>query len=88
MSFGGGLELLLRQHGYALLSEFVTPDRKTAVRLRELASSAILVMYHRDAIELVRGGTTVDAIVWRNRAVFTPPATAKTHDTTNTEKTK
>lgn len=88
MTFGGALELMLRRHGYSLLSEFVTPDRRPAVRLRELASSATLVMYHSDAIELVRGGTTVDAISWRNRAVFAPPANSVIHDATNPETTK
>ena len=88
MTFGGAFELMLRRHGYSLLSEFVTPDRRTAVRLRALASSATLVMYHSDAIELVRGGTTVDAICWRNRAVFAPPTTALVHDATNPETMK
>jgi len=74
MTFGGALELMLRRNGYSLLSEFVTPDRRMAVRLRELASSSVLVMYHSDAIELVRGGATLNAISWRNRAVFAAPA--------------
>jgi hypothetical protein len=87
MTFGGALELMLRRNGYSLLSEFVTPDRRMAVRLRELASSSVLVMYHSDAIELVRGGATVDAISWRNRAVFAAPTAAGAHETTNPERT-
>jgi hypothetical protein len=73
MTFGGAFESRLRKTGYMLLSEFVTPDRRPAVRLRELASSAVVVMYHSDALELVRGSATVEAIVRRNRFVFGPP---------------
>jgi hypothetical protein len=70
MTFGRALEVMLRRTGHALVSEFVTTDRRMAVRLRELRTSKVIAMYHSDAIELARGGTTVAAIVHRNRLVF------------------
>jgi hypothetical protein len=72
MTFGGALELMLRRTGYSLVSEFVTPDRRMAVRVREMKTSKVIAMYHSDAIELARGSVTVAAIVHRNRAVFAP----------------
>jgi hypothetical protein len=74
MTFGSALELMLRRVGYSLVSEFVTPNRRMAVRVRELRTSKVLAMYHSDAIELARGGATVAAIVHRNRSVFGPSA--------------
>jgi hypothetical protein len=74
VTFGKAFELMLRRSGYALVSEFVTDDRRLAVRMRELRTSAVVAMYHSDAIELARGGATVDAIVHRNRSVFPPVA--------------
>jgi hypothetical protein len=70
MTFGRTLQLMLRRTGYSLVSEFVTADRRTAVRLRELRSSRVFAMYHCDAIELARGAATIAAIVQRNRLVF------------------
>ena len=70
MMFGRTLQLMLQKTGYSLVSEFVTADRRTAVRLRELGSSRVVAMYHCDAIELARGGATIAAIVHRNRSVF------------------
>jgi len=70
MMFGRALQLMLHRTGYSLVSEFVTSDRRTAVRLRELGSARVVAMYHRDAIELARGGATIAAIVHRNRSVF------------------
>jgi len=70
VTFGKSLELMLRRAGYALVSEFVTEDRRLAVRMRVLRTSAVVAMYHSDAIELARGGATIDAIVHRNRSVF------------------
>jgi hypothetical protein len=61
---------MLRRTGYTLVSEFVTGDRRPAVRLRSLRSSRVVAMYHSDAIELARGGATIAAIVHRNRLVF------------------
>jgi len=70
MTFGRTLQSMLQKTGYSLVSEFVTMDRRTAVRLRELGSSRVVAMYHCDAIELARGGATIAAIVHRNRSVF------------------
>lgn len=70
MTFGRTLQLMLQKTGYSLVSEFVTADRRPAVRLRELRSSKVVAMYHCDAIELARGGATMAAIVHRNRSVF------------------
>jgi hypothetical protein len=79
MTFGRALQLMLHRTGYSLVSEFVTSDRRTAVRLRELGSARVVAMYHSDAIELARGGATIAAIVHRNRSVFDPaPPEAET----------
>lgn len=43
---------MLHKPGCSFLSEFVTTDRRIAARLRELRSSRVVAMYHRDAIEL------------------------------------
>jgi len=76
MTFGRTLQSLLHNNGYSLVSEFVTADRRNAVRLRELQSSRVIAMYHGDAIELARGEATIAAIVHRNRLVsdFAPAA--------------
>jgi hypothetical protein len=70
VTFGKALELMLRRSGYVLVSEFVTEDRRLAVRMRVLSTSTVVAMYHSDAIELARGGATVEAILHRNRSVF------------------
>jgi hypothetical protein len=69
MTFGRTLQSMLHKTGYSLVSEFVTADRRPAVRLRELTSSRVIAMYHGDAIELARGVATMAAIVHRNRSV-------------------
>lgn len=79
MTFGNALELMLRRIGYSLVSEFITTERRLAVRLRELGTSTIVVMYRSDAIELARGGATVGAIVHRNRLTF-PSVAGVRHD--------
>jgi hypothetical protein len=76
VTFGNALEVMLRRSGYTLVSEFVTAEGRLAVRMRELRTSAVVAMYHSDAIELARGGATVAAIVHRNRSVFPLPAAA------------
>ena len=86
MNFGQSLELMLRRTGYSLVSEFVTPDRRMAVRLRELRSSTVVAMYHTDAIALASGGATVAAITHRNRSVFGP--SAREHETGSTTRTR
>jgi hypothetical protein len=70
MTFGQSLQLMLQRTGYSLVSEFVTADRRPAVRLRSIRSFEVVAMYHSDAIELARGGATIAAIVYRNRRVF------------------
>jgi hypothetical protein len=87
MTFGGSLESMLQRVGYSLVSEFITPDRRLAVRLRETTSAAVIVMYHRDALELARGIATVSAIMRRNRSVFAVPEAAMATDGTKMERT-
>jgi hypothetical protein len=70
MQFGLSLQAMLRRSGYLLVSEFVTAERRLAVRLRQISSQTVIVMYHSDAIELANGIATLEAIVFRNRAVF------------------
>jgi hypothetical protein len=82
MTFGRALQSMLRRNGYALVSEFVTGDRRLAVRLRSLRSSNVVAMYHSDAIELARGGATIAAIVHRNRLVFGAAASPDEERTT------
>jgi len=82
MTFGGALQLMLRRTGYSLVSEFVTDDRRPAVRLRSLKSSRVVAMYQSDAIELARGGATIAAIVHRNRLVFRSAASNEEERTT------
>jgi hypothetical protein len=80
VTFGKALELMLRRSGYALVSEFVTEDRRPAVRVRVLSTSAVVSMYHSDAVELARGGATVEAILHRNRSVFPTAALVREGD--------
>jgi hypothetical protein len=83
MTFGGALDSMLRRAGYSIVSEFVTPDRRSAVRLRALTSPAVIVMFHSDAVELARGAVTVSAIARRNRSVFGADALARIDDSTS-----
>ena len=76
MSFGHTLTDMLQRIGYALLSEFVTADGRTAVRLRDLRTSVTVSMYHTDAVQLARGEATLAEIVHRNRVVFGSTADA------------
>ena len=63
---------MLRRTGYTLVRELVTTDRRMGVRVRELKTSAVVAMYHSDAIEPARGGATLATIVHRNRDADQP----------------
>ena len=67
MAFGATLKTKLDCGGYSLLSEFLTPDGRMAVRLHVRATNETCEMFLTDAVELTRGVTTAEAIRHRNR---------------------
>jgi hypothetical protein len=73
MTFGATLKTKLDCGGYSLLSEFLTPDGRMAVRLQLRATNETCEMFLTDAVELTRGVTTAEAIRHRNRNMLFQP---------------
>jgi hypothetical protein len=72
MAFGATLKTKLDRAGYSLLSEFLTPDGRMAVRIQVRETNETCAMFLTDAVELTRGITTAAAIRHRNRNTLFP----------------